>query len=279
MARTPDGIDRAPLTVAARRVLLDAVQALDEQRNAIVLVGAQAVYLRSRDAMFSVAAYTSDGDLALDPGRLAGEPRIELLMSARFTLSDQPGMWTRQVHIGDLQVGINVDLLVPATFGGGGKRAARIPPHARNAARKVPGLEPATVDNDVMALASLEPTVDTLRGEGRRCRGAAGGQGVQIGDRLAHPVPGREADKDAGDVIRLMATSDAAAVAARFSDLLVHPTVGHVTAVGLTKLRRQFQAAQTDGTRMAVAALAGAKPGQDTIRALAAAYISALPRP
>lgn len=281
MARTPNGIERAPLTVAARRVLLDAVEALEEQRDAIVLVGAQAVYLRSRDAMFSIAAYTSDGDLALDPGRLAGDPHIELLMSARFTLSNQPGTWTRQVQIGDLQVGINVDLLVPDTLGGPGRRAARIPPHARNAARKVPGLEPATVDNDPMAVASLEPDVDARSFEVKVAGVAAllVAKAFKISDRLAHPGPGREADKDAGDVIRLMSTNDPAAVAACFTDLLQHPTVGQVTAVGLAELRRQFRAAQTDGTRMAVAALAGATPGQNTIRALAPAYVSALPQP
>jgi hypothetical protein len=34
-----------PLYVAARRVLLDALGALDNHREALVLVGAQAVYL------------------------------------------------------------------------------------------------------------------------------------------------------------------------------------------------------------------------------------------
>lgn len=35
-----------PEYVAARRVLLDALAALLAQRNAVVLVGAQAIYLR-----------------------------------------------------------------------------------------------------------------------------------------------------------------------------------------------------------------------------------------
>jgi len=58
---TPD-----PLYVAARRVLLDALQALGEQRNAVVLVGAQAIYLRVGEADFevTVAPYTTDADLA-----------------------------------------------------------------------------------------------------------------------------------------------------------------------------------------------------------------------
>lgn len=39
-----------PLYVAARRVLLDALTALREHRDAIVLVGAQAVYIHAGDA-------------------------------------------------------------------------------------------------------------------------------------------------------------------------------------------------------------------------------------
>lgn len=39
--------DLDPEYVAARGVLLDALEALAEHRNAILLVGAQAVYLRT----------------------------------------------------------------------------------------------------------------------------------------------------------------------------------------------------------------------------------------
>ena len=39
-----------PEYVLARKVLLDALQALGEQRSAIVLVGAQAIYLHTGDA-------------------------------------------------------------------------------------------------------------------------------------------------------------------------------------------------------------------------------------
>ena len=48
MARVPNGVDRARLNVVARRVLLDAITALREQRDAVIVVGAQAVYLRTR---------------------------------------------------------------------------------------------------------------------------------------------------------------------------------------------------------------------------------------
>ena len=63
-----------PLYVAARTVLLDALEALGSQRRAIVVVGAQAVYLRTGDAGIAVAPYTTDADVALSPQLLAGLP-------------------------------------------------------------------------------------------------------------------------------------------------------------------------------------------------------------
>ena len=44
-----------PLYVRARSALLDAVDALAEQLDAVVLVGAQAVYLHTGDADFATA--------------------------------------------------------------------------------------------------------------------------------------------------------------------------------------------------------------------------------
>lgn len=65
------------LYVAARRALLDALQALAPHLDALVLVGAQAVYLHAGEADLAVAPYTTDADLALEPARLGPEPRLE----------------------------------------------------------------------------------------------------------------------------------------------------------------------------------------------------------
>jgi hypothetical protein len=73
------------LYVMARRVLLDALDALGSHRGAIVLVGAQAVYLRVGEADLAVAPFTTDGDLAIDPAVLAEIPPLEkALMEAGF---------------------------------------------------------------------------------------------------------------------------------------------------------------------------------------------------
>ena len=44
--------------IRARRVLLDALDALGDQRQAVILVGAQAVYFRVGEADFSISPYT-----------------------------------------------------------------------------------------------------------------------------------------------------------------------------------------------------------------------------
>jgi hypothetical protein len=59
------------LYIVARRVLLDALDALGTHRGAIILVGAQAIYLRVGEADLAVAPFTTDGDLAIDPAVLA----------------------------------------------------------------------------------------------------------------------------------------------------------------------------------------------------------------
>jgi hypothetical protein len=130
------------LYVMARRVLLDALEALVDHRNAIVLVGAQAVYLRVGEADLAVAPFTTDRDLAVDPARLAESPALEQkLRSAGFLpeADNSVGIWiTKRSTSQQLEAKIAVDLLVPASVSPGkGRRAARLPGHDTRAARIV----------------------------------------------------------------------------------------------------------------------------------------------
>ncbi len=75
------GVDA--LYVAARRILLDVLEALGPHRPKFVLVGAQAVYLQAGDAdMEVVAPYTKDADLGIDARDLDRDPSILGLMTA-----------------------------------------------------------------------------------------------------------------------------------------------------------------------------------------------------
>jgi hypothetical protein len=75
-------VSYAPITVAARRVLLDALEALEEHREGLVLVGAQAIYLYTGDADVAIATTTKDSGIALIPIRLAPEPTLDAAMTA-----------------------------------------------------------------------------------------------------------------------------------------------------------------------------------------------------
>jgi hypothetical protein len=66
--------------VDARRVLLDALEGLVAHERAVIVVGAQAVYLRTRVEDEGIAPFTTDGDLALDPSLLADEPVLRAAM-------------------------------------------------------------------------------------------------------------------------------------------------------------------------------------------------------
>lgn len=282
MAQIPEGVgDVQALYVVARRVLLDALVALRDQHDAITIVGAQAVYLRSVDVDLSVALYTSDADLGIDPKRLVDEPRLQQAMTnARFVRAsaDLAGSWSRDERVGDRVVKIPVDLLVPEGLSEGGRRSVQIPPHDKMSARRVPGLEAAVVDNDPMAVASLEPDVDS-----RVIMASVAGpaallvaKAYKIRDRVEKPGKSRLNDKDAGDVVRLMMIDEGPPeVAQRFRTLLVDDRTSEVVKTGLGYLDELFGARATVGTEMAVAALAGGLD-ERTIRALAPGYVAAL---
>ncbi len=156
----PGGLD---LLVQARSALLDALDALREHRGAIVLIGAQAIYLHTGRADIALAEATKDSDLALDMRNLADDPRIEQAMSAAGFSQDmaggQPGAWLSPS-------GVPVDLMVPEALAGtpgSQRRGARIPPHSKTATRRAVGLEAAVVDHAPMEVAALAP------GDDRRC--------------------------------------------------------------------------------------------------------------
>ncbi len=181
-----------------------------------------------------------------------------------FALSQAPGTWSRREEVGTGSAEIAVDLLVPEALGGTWPKKARggrIPPHASTATRQVRGLEVAAVDNDWLAIRSLDHDASD-RSRSARVAGIVAllvAKAHKIDDRLRDRVrqPGRLQDKDAGDVVRLMQLPGARRVADRFEQSLEDPGVGDVVRDGLTMLRSQFANSRATGTRMAVAALEG----------------------
>ena len=68
------GVGQTDLLVRARSVLLDAIDALREHNDAIIVVGAQAVYLRTGGVDVALAEATKDSDVTVDPPIARGRP-------------------------------------------------------------------------------------------------------------------------------------------------------------------------------------------------------------
>jgi hypothetical protein len=102
------------LLVAARSALLDALEALHAHRDAVIVIGAQSIYLHTGAGDVALAEATKDSDLALDTRILLNEPLLEQAMTAagfcRDLQSPQPGSWLSAA-------GIPVDLMVPESLG------------------------------------------------------------------------------------------------------------------------------------------------------------------
>lgn len=226
--------------VRARAALLDAFDALQEHRESIVVIGAQAIYLRTNGVRVAVAEATKDSDLAIDPRLLQDDPLIEQAMALggfyRDLEKNQPGAWLNAD-------GVPVDLMVPERLAGaGGKatRGARIPPHDKHATRRARGLEAAVVDNAVLTVAALDPSDDRrydVRVAG--CAALLVAKVHKIGER-AEDSPRRLVDKDAHDIYRVLVDTTTDALATDFRRLLGDDVAGEVTEQALEFFRVLF---------------------------------------
>ncbi len=236
-----------PLYVRARKALLDAADALAEQRDAVVLVGAQAVYLHTGDADFLVPEYTIDADFCVTPSDLSDTPLLdELLRAGGFFLREQPGSW-RSAD------GIPVDLMVPEALAGAGSRGARLGPHGKRAARRARGLEGALVDRALMEITSLDPKVK--RSVAMLVAGPAAllvAKIHKISERAEFPH--RLSDKDALDVLRLLQATDTATLSAGLAQLANDEVSRTVTAEAVSQLAPLFATPEAVGVKMAVRA-------------------------
>lgn len=243
------------LYILARRVLLDALIALGVHRDAIVLVGAQAVYLRVGEADLAVAPYTTDGDLAIDPAILAEIPPLEAaLMGAGFSpeTTTSVGVWiTKRPTTLRSDADVAIDLLVPASVSPGkGRRAARLPGHDSKAARIVKGLEGALVDADVMRLTSLDPA-DT-RAFDIRVAGPAALLIAKVHKISERHGTNRKSDKDALDVLRLLRGTETDDVAFRYQKLMNDERCAKSATSGRALLEAQFAVRNGIGIEMAI---------------------------
>lgn len=246
------------LYVVARSVLLDALEAIKDHRNAVILVGAQAIYLRVGDADLAVAPYTTDGDLAIDPEILDEIPPIEeALQSAGFSPDSEQsvGIWIAHRETSQhSNVRVAVDLLVPKSLSPGkSRRSARLPGHDKKTARKVQGLDGTVVDTDWMTLEALAP--DDNRSLQIRVAGPASllvAKVYKINDRQGST---RVSDKDALDVLRLLQGTETEELADRFQTLLDDERSREIVGEAINLFREQFSTPESPGIEMAIRAV------------------------
>lgn len=272
--------------VAARRVLLDALLALEAHDRAVIVAGAQAIYLRteSADLTITVAPYTTDGDLALDPRNLGDDPVLEAAMTgANFELRPlddgriEPGIWIGVANVGERSYEIPVDLIVPeAVAPKGGRRGARLGVHGNRAARRAVGLEAALVDHGPIEITALDT------GDDRRVVANVAGEAAllvakmhKLHDRVESGRRDRLNDKDAADVIRLMQATSPRTVGLTVAGLCADDLAGKVSTQAMAYLQEMFGRRGRAGIRMAASALRLGLP-EERVEALSIAYTGAL---
>jgi hypothetical protein len=203
-----------PAYRAARRVLLDALLGLRLVLDSLVLVGAQAVYLRTRADALPIAPFTTDGDLTIDPRTLSVEPPLEELMKAAdFELNgevgrEEPGIWHKLV--GSLESGDTRSVAVRVRVAG----------------------------TAVLLVAKTH----------------------KLNDRISKGAARRIDDKDAADVVRLLQSSEPAAVAATLGRLCRDADAGPTSEVAVERFAEIFGRRGATGIAMAASALEGAMP-------------------
>jgi hypothetical protein len=258
----------------ARRVLLDALTAMQPHLGAVVLVGAQAVYLRTEGRIEGYQPFTTDADFVLDPSLLGPIPPLgQAMEAAGFVLTDEPGIWEARFNRPgfDDEIVVPVDLIVPEELAPkAGRRSARLPgAHGKATARKSSGLAGAVVDNSPFAIRALE--VD----DARLITVNVAGYGAllvaklhKLGDRLA--TPERLEAKDAGDVYLIFDACASGDMAATIRALLDDERSAAATTKALVYLERLFGTPTRTGTALAVDALRTVLPAGTVLAAITA---------
>jgi len=239
--------DPDPLYVTARAALLDTLDALRKHHDALVLVGAQAVYVHTGTTTLSVAEYTTDADFCIVPDLLADSPLLaDRLLANGYEIGAYPGSWISPR-------GITVDLMVPEALAGAGSQGARLGPHGNRAARRAKGLEASLLDRQRTVITALEPSDE------RSVEIWVAGPSAlliakihEINERL--DSPDRLSDKDALDVFRLLQSVSTITLSNRLNELRTSGLAGDVTTQAIDILPTLFGTRDSPGTRMAVRA-------------------------
>jgi hypothetical protein len=196
------------------------------------------------------------------------------MKAAHFEKGNRIGAWVIERDVGGVAMNIEVDLMVPEAVGGPGRRAARLPGHAKEVARKARGLEAALVDKATTTISALDPE------DSRSFDVAVAGPAAlliaklhKIAERIAEQGQRRVDDKDALDVWRLLQAIETSRLATALLNLVHVDVARDVTREALVVLRTHFTDPRSAGAQMtarAVGTLMSAEEVAQTCAALAA---------
>lgn len=216
MTPSPNFLD--PAIVRSRRALLNVLRVLEQQREALTIIGAHAVAERT----FAVpdlppADSTTNADLGVTPALLNDVPNLAAVMaSAGFELASdsRPGVWGLSSEMGlDLHARLTVDLIAPASVAGGGRRSADVGHHGGRSVSRTTGTELALIDRDLLEVRSFDGSPSAVAyvagGAALICAKA-----YKLYDRMdpreVARNPARLRPKDAADLYRLILATPAA---------------------------------------------------------------------
>jgi hypothetical protein len=218
----------------------------------VILVGAQAVYLRAPLNVAFMPLYTFDGDLVVDPDKIGRPRRIrEHLEAAGFELRGRfGGFYSLREAGADEQYASQVDILVP---GGVAHRWTQDGFNARDASAtfEQPGLEICLLDHSQMRIELVDDdNAEAIDVEVAGVLALLVAKGWKIGERFDQgPEAFRQVDKDVADVYRLLRASTTPDDVRTTLSKLPYPQAAPVVRTGNERLQ-QLCGKRGDGTAL-----------------------------
>lgn len=230
--------------IRSRGLLIDVLRALAPHREALTVVGAHAVFERTRELEpVLISDTTRDADLGVTPGLLTATPLVSTVLGGlglEEVRASLPGAWGLvSEHDRDLHDRLTIDLIAPASLAGPGRRAAKVGEHGPRSVSKTAGTELTSVDRSLMQVSKLDggDAVETyVAGHAALICAKAYKLFDRLDDRELRRNRQRLRTKDAGDVYRLMATSDPHEVRETFDAEEADPSIGEAVRIGRERL-------------------------------------------
>jgi hypothetical protein len=203
----------------SRRLLIDTIRALSDFSDSLTVIGAHAVHVWVQETLGAMPMQaTRDADVAVNPVFVTPDPKLLHIMGSigvEPALPDRPGVYGYTIENQlPLPERTTIDLIVPETYAGPGRRAARIAGQS-HAASRATGLELAVWDRHRRTLTAIDNPADTV---GTWVAGPAAllvAKAHKVHERLAQLAtrPDRLRPKDSGDIALLMMASQPETVA------------------------------------------------------------------